>query len=160
MDKCCAKVIRNHAYLVELGIAIISRQYIGQVTTERGWHEVLAHERRHGQVYLNAAEAYYAPIAGTARAALRCGTVCDKNGAEAAAEKLRQYLSDIDWRAAWPQFDRYVLQETSRLDGGEVWVMDRNGLFDYLTNIREPRQPPPFDEASLPECPESSNCNE
>ena len=155
VNSCCAKVVKNRSALLQTQIAVIDPRYVGTITTWRGWTEVVAHENRHSEAAVKGALAYYVPVVGTGWAAVKCGTVCDQRGYEFAADKLKQYLFDVE-NAAWQQMDHYFWVEAGNLDNNEGQEYIGN-LFDHHTRIYHPRTPAPFDQSKLPKCP-SGDC--
>ncbi|MDD2601196.1 MAG: hypothetical protein PHO37_18555 [Kiritimatiellae bacterium] len=88
---------------------------------------------------------YYGAIAGNGRIALKCGSVCSKNGFEDAKKKLEEYLFEISLDA-WSQFYDYSLYAQSdigRENQVDNWKYE-GSLVDGFYKTYNYRKPKPF----------------
>ena len=80
VGECCAKVEHGFGYKISIFQHLLDISAINQVVTKRGYEDILAHENRRGQVYLNGFYKYYGLIAGETELSLKCNTLCRSEG--------------------------------------------------------------------------------
>ena len=159
VGECCAKVEHGFGYKISIFQHLLDISAINQVVTKRGYEDILAHENRRGQVYLNGFYKYYGLIAGETELSLKCNTLCRSEGWESAKEALEEYLSALEFEI-WPQYYNYILIVNSIIGKDNrnfrQNVISDSGdkLIDGYEKIFDVPDPPPVDIQI--ECPESN----